>query len=488
MSASIDSSSSMNLEQELAQKTSELEAQRYERESQMTDITLKVIAERVESKANDILQAMSEKGAKQQAVREIVIREGVRAADGLLWCPEYVEKLGSEQHVRVYTGSHWEDIEPQQWKDFVGRCAEQCGLPESQRMDHRFMSQLTEGLAYNLAKSRKQRITDGEVWLNLRNGTLVVKRDGTAMLRQHTKDDLFTYTLGYAYDSQAECHLWHEFLDRVLPEQASQQVLREFIDYCLMDDHRLEKMLLLYGGGLNGKSVTLEIIESLLGPMNVSYLSLSDLTTDEVKRAGIEGKKLNISHESGKDVNPNVLKQLTSGERVLIKHLYVDPRETNNYGKFIAAFNQLPKAENTFGFFRRLIILPYEVTIPKEEIDRQLTTKLKAEISGILNWVLEALPELMVRGEFTVSEKCEKALDQYRLQSDNVRLFFNECCEPSEYTSEASEVYKAYKSYCLDSSLKAVGKQKFYERLESLAGQPEMYGNLKRFKIKVNAE
>ena len=115
----LDLNSSMNLEQELAQKVSELDSQRRERESQMTDITLKVIAERVESKANDILQAMSEKGAKQQAVREIVIREGIRAADGLLWCPEYVEKLGSEQHVRVYTGSHWEDIEPQQWKDFV---------------------------------------------------------------------------------------------------------------------------------------------------------------------------------------------------------------------------------------------------------------------------------------------------------------------------------------------------------------------------------
>ena len=71
----------------------------------------------------------------------------------------------------------------------------------------------------------------------------------------------------------------------------------------------------------------------------------------------------------------------------------------------------------------------------------------------------------MKRGEFTVSPKCEEALDLYRLQSDNVRLFYNECCEPSDYSTEATEVYKAYKGYCLDSSLKAVGKQRFYERL-----------------------
>lgn len=477
-----------SLEQELTQKVSELERQRSERERDIVEITLNGIADRVVSKEQDILQVMSERGAKQQAVREIAMREVVRAADKQLWCPEYVEKLNSEQRVRVFTGGHWEGIEPQQWKDFVGLCAERCGVPDSLCMDHKFMNQLIEGVAYNLSECRKQKIPDGEVWLNLRNGTLVVKSDGTWELHDHRKEDLFTYTLSYCFDPQAQRELWQKFLDRVLPEKESQQVLREFIDYCLMKDHRLEKMLLLYGGGLNGKSVTLEIIECLLGSMNVSYLSLSDLTGDEVKRAGIEGKKLNISHESGKDVNPNVLKQLTSGERVLIKHLYVDPRETNDYGKFIAAFNQLPRAENTFGFFRRLIVLPYEVTIPKEEIDRQLTSKLKTEISGILNWVLEALPELMKRGEFTVSEKCEKALDMYRLQSDNVRLFFNELCEPSDYTMEASEIYKAYKNYCMDSSLKAVGKQKFYERLESLVGAPEMYGNLKRFKIKVNTE
>lgn len=477
--------SSMNLEQELTRKVSELVMQLEERKETLVEITLQAIAKDVSSKEADILRAMSDKGAKQQAVRETVISETVRVADGQLWCPAYVEKFGSEQRVKVFTGSHWQDIDPQQWKDFVSECAEHCGVPVSLCMNHTFMNQLTEGMAYNLAKSRKQRIPHDEEWLNLSNGTLVVKTDGTIELRSHRKEDLFTYALDYPYDPQALCPLWHKFLDRVLPEPESQQVLREYIGYCLMKGHQMEKMLLLYGDGLNGKSVTLEIIESLLGSMNVSYLSLSDLTNDDVKRAGIEGKKLNISHESGKDVNPNVLKQLTSGERVLIKHLYVDPRETNDYGKFIAAFNQLPKAENTFGFFRRLIILPYEVTIPKEEIDRQLPQKLKAEICGVLNWVLEALPGLMSRHEFTVSQKCEMALDRYRLQSDSVRLFVNEQCEPSDFTTKGSELSNAYRNFCLASGLKPLGKQRFYERLETLGCQREMSGKVPYFKLRI---
>ena len=308
------------------------------------------------------------------------------------------------------------------------------------------------------------------------------------LMKKHDKDDVFTYTLSYAYDAQAECPLWHRFLDRVLPEADAQLLLEEFMGYCLMPHHLLEKLLLLYGEGLNGKSVTLELIEALLGSRNVSYLSLSDLTNDDVKRADIEGKMLNISHESGKDVNPNVLKQLTSGERVTVKRLYRDPRETNNYGKFITAFNILPRAENSFGFFRRLLILPYKVTIPREEIDRQLASKLKQELSGILNWVLATLPALMMRGEFSPSESCEKALEMYRLQSDNVRLFINESCEPSDFTTKAIVLYNAYRNYCVMSSLKPCGKQKFYERLESLGYQMTSYAHINYFNLKIIEE
>jgi putative DNA primase/helicase len=376
-------------------------------------------------------------------------------------------------------------MESQQWMDFVVVCAMKCGIPESLLINHNFMNQLIEGMAFQLAKYRRQVIPEGEVWLNVRNGTLVIRSDGSVIPHEHSKDDLFFYCLNYSHDPQAECPQWDNFINRVLPAPDAQQLLGEYIGYILMPDHRLEKMLLLYGEGLNGKSVTLEVVESLLGSSNVSYLSLSDLSNDDVKRACIENKKLNVSHESGKDVNPNVLKQMTSGEPVLIRNLYRDPRMINNYGKLIAAFNILPRAENTLGFFRRLLILHYQVTIPREEIDRQLAAKLKGELSGILNWVLKTLPALMTRNGFSPSESCERALEQYRLQSDNVKLFLNEMCEPSEYSMLAKDIFDAYRSYCLSSSLKPLGKTRFYDRLESLGYPCEKYGNLRRFKLKV---
>lgn len=327
-----DLNGSMNLEQELARKAGELEAMRRVRELQLVDLTLRRIADGVVSKEADIQTLMdATKGKCQVSLQEIVVREVKRSADGLLWCREYIERLKSDQLMHVFTGTHWQTVEPQQWKDFVVLCANRCGVPEQMLMNPVFMKALFEGLSFNLAEYRKQMVPDGEVWLNVSNGTLVIKSDGSVTLREHDKADLFFYCLSYCYDSEAECPLWQAFLDRVLPHADAQLLLAEFIGYCLMPGHELEKMLLLYGEGLNGKSVTLEIIESLLGSVNVSYLSLADLTNDDVKRAGIEGKMLNISHESGKDVNPNVLKQLTSGERVLCTAILVRQTTTASW-------------------------------------------------------------------------------------------------------------------------------------------------------------
>ncbi len=474
------------LEQELVTKTGELESQRKARETQMTDITLARITEQVVSQEADIMAMMAKSKSWQTGLREITVREIVRAADGLLWCPHYTERARSDQHVTVFTGSHWEPVEPQLFKDFVKKCAGRIGMQESQLMNPSFMNALYETTAFNVAQYRTQQVPDDEVWLNLRNGTLVLKKDGNVALHDHCKEDLFRYTIGYDYDGEATCPLWQSFLDGVLPEKESQMVLGEFIGYCLMKSHKHEKMLWLFGPGGNGKSVTLEIIEALLGAENISSLNLSDLTNDDVKRAGIEGKMLNISHESGKDVNASVLKQLSSGERVLIKRLYYDPRETRDYGKFMAAFNILPLAENTAGYMRRLIILPYDVTITQERIDKQLVDKLKCELSGILNWVLEGALRLMKNDCFTESPKCEDALQRYRTNSDSVSLFVNEMCDKSEILMKGNLIYTEYKSYCMASSLNSLGKQNFFTRLEALGYERHIQGKLPHYYLTVS--
>ena len=478
---------SMNLEQELAGKASELECQRQERKEALVEITLGVIADGVESQASKIesMARATDKPLPPQALRLIVINEITRAAEDRLWCDHYSERAKSAQQVNAYVGTHWEHIDSQLWMDFIDQCAERCGLSESLLKTPSFMNALYEGVAFNLKKHRRKVRRSDEVLLNFPNGTLVVKRDGSVELREHRSNDLFFYCLSYSYDPKAEYERWQRFLDRVLPEQQAQLLFAEYLGYCLMNDHRFEKLLWLYGPGQNGKSTALTVIEWLFGTENISYLSLENLTNDEKKLALFEHKLLNISSETGRDINASVMKQIASGETLTVEQKYMNPRQITDYGKVITATNQMPKSENTFAFFRRFIILPFEQVITEDEKDVHLAEKLKEELPGILNWIIKALVDLMNSESFTTCESSERALEQYKLEADNVMLFLKEMLVSSETPTLGEDLFKAYKEFCDASGLHFLGRNKFYKRLDALVHCRVYDDEVTYFKLKL---
>lgn len=475
-----------SFDDELNAKSIELEKQRKERQEQSVELTLKCILERVQSRQSDIMYIIAERKHPEKDLRNLLWNEIKRAADGNLLCTVYRERRKSEQRVIAYTGCCWEKIEQQKWQHFVNCCAEKCGAPENFSKDPDFMEKTWRHTAFSVFEPRKQKVHEGEVRLNMQNGTLVVRRDGTPPeLCPHRREDMFFYVLPYSYNPMAECLEWHGYLDRVLPETEAQTVLAEFIAYTLAKTHILNKMMWMVGPGANGKSVALEIIEALLGKSNVSNLSLSDLTMAPEKRVGMEGKLLNISTETGSSVRADVAKLLTAGEPVTIRHLYEDAFTTRDYGQFMAAFNEYPRPEITVAFKRRLIVLPFDVIIPDEEQDKELTQKLLKELSGILNWVIQAMPGLLERKAFTESQVCQQALDQYFMQSDSVRMFYLEMCEKQEYTVRGEELFKAYKTYCYESNYTALGKGKFFKRLDQHTHTREDKGHIAYFHLKL---
>lgn len=474
------------LEQELARKGNVLDAQRHEREHQLLALILIRVCDGIMPKEAEIETLMSAtKGHCQKEIMQMVEKEVIRSSDNSLWCTDYNLRPNGEQVIYCYTGTYWKAVEPALWKDFVGRCATQCGVPESLLMDSSFMKKLYDGMAYNIFKYRQPMTRDDEVWLNMPNFTLEVKADGSVTPREHRREDLFYYCLPYPYDPQSGCPLWHEFLDRVLPDPQAQLLLAEFIGYSMMRSHCFEKMLWLVGPGQNGKSTVLEVVESLLGSENVSNLSLDLLTNDPIMRSAFEHKLVNSASETGDKINASVMKRICSGEAVTVEQKYVNPHETTSYGKVIMATNEFPRPESTGAFFRRILILPFEVTIPDEEKDIHLADKLKGELPGILNWVLSALPGLMTRGEFTSCESSEKALEEYKLESDNVRLFLSEMLEPSKTSTHGQELFNAYVAYCKAAQQYPLGRTKFYKRLDNLTHAGEKIRKVMYFKLKL---
>jgi putative DNA primase/helicase len=78
--------------------------------------------------------------------------------------------------------------------------------------------------------------------------------------------------------------------------------------------------------------------------------------------------------------------------------------------------NELPKTNDTSnGYFRRFLIAPFPVEIPKNKIDPKLASKIiSSELPGIMNWVLQGRERLLKQNAFTESRVMANALDDYK--------------------------------------------------------------------------
>ena len=110
------------------------------------------------------------------------------------------------------------------------------------------------------------------------------------------------------------------------------------------------------------------------------------------------------------------LKQLVSGEPVGARLPFGNPFNLIHYAKLIFNCNSLPKdVEHTNAYFRRFLIIPFKVTIPEEEQDKELAKKIiKDELSGIFNWILEGLNRLLIQKNFSHSDSIDSQLEEYK--------------------------------------------------------------------------
>jgi putative DNA primase/helicase len=146
--------------------------------------------------------------------------------------------------------------------------------------------------------------------------------------------------------------------------------------------------------------------------------------------------------------------------------------------------NELPRdVEQTNAFFRRFLIVPFDVTIPESEQDRELPSKIIAnELSGVFNWVLAGLERLLNQKRFSDCEAARFAGENYRLQSDSVKLFLDETGyqKSSDAQTLIKELFVEYRSFCIEDGHLPVGKTNFIKRLQSsgVLVERKMIGNV----------
>jgi putative DNA primase/helicase len=388
------------------------------------------------------------------------------------------------EFIYLFNSEYWENVSDEVFKDFLGDVALKMGVDKFDAKHHLFKDELYKQFIAD-AGLKEIKPTNGTTLINLKNGTFEITPK-KQFLRAFKKSDFLTYQLPFAYDREATAPQFKKFLDEVLPEPELQNILAEYLGYIFVKNSvlKLEKVLLLFGTGANGKSVLFEVLMALLGSQNVANYSLQSLTAENGNsRAMLVNKLLNYASEINGKLESNIFKLLISGEPVEARLLYKNTQIISDYARFMFNCNELPKeVENTNAFFRRFIILPFRVTIPPNKQDKELSQRIiETELSGVFNWVLNGLSQLLKNKDFSQSNIVQNEVLQYQKESDSVMMFLEDENYQSsvEYDRPLKDVFAEYKTYCLDSGYRLCSNRTFSSRLRKngFTVERKSYGN-----------
>ncbi len=313
---------------------------------------------------------------------------------------------------------------------------------------------------------------DSDPWLlNVQNGTLNLR---TFELQPHRREDLIMKLVPANYDPQAQCPLWLSFLDRVMGgSQSLTSYLQRVVGYTITGDTREQVLFMLYGTGANGKSTFLETLKALFG----DYGQQADFSTflhsdqDRVRNdiARLLGKRFvaAIEADAGRRLAEVLVKQLTGGDTVTARFLYREYFEFKPTFKIFLAANAKPTIRGQdHGIWRRIRLIPFTVTIPEQEQDRGLPTKLQAELPGILAWAVAGCKAWQRHG-LDDPQEVLSATQSYREEMDILGGFIDECCVVDR-TAQATtkSLYAEYLKWCEENAERPITKNTFGTRLK----------------------
>jgi len=251
--------------------------------------------------------------------------------------------------------------------------------------------------------------------------------------------------------------------------------VQQWCGYLLRPDQSLQKFLLAVGDGANGKGVVFKVIERLIGSENCSHVPLVQFGKDFALVEAL-GKVANITSESSGMVEleaENQLKAFTGADiDMTFTRKYKTPITCKPKTKVMISTNALPRFhDKTDGTWRRIVLVPFKVTIPPERQIPGLADQIaESELPGILNWAIEGLRALNERGRFMEPSEYGAMIEDYKRDCDPARAFLleNYAWSPNANGIGCTDLYDQYKKHCDRNGYRAIGERAFGKEVAKL--------------------
>lgn len=272
-----------------------------------------------------------------------------------------------------------------------------------------------------------------------------------------------------------DCPIWLQFIKTITNDSPEVSFyLQRSMGYCLTGVTTEQALFFFYGTGGNGKGVFINTVRAVLK----DYATVTSPETFTVNKnprhptelAALRGARMVTAQETESTDRwaESRIKALTGGDPISARFIAKDPFEFIPQFKLVIAGNHKPALRTVdAAISRRMNLVPFTVSIPKEEQDPELSEKLKPEHPAILRWMINGCIDWQEGGLQPPAIVREATID-YLGAEDAFGQWLDECCVRSSGSWTASgDLFQSLKKFMEDNGERAISAKRLAQELES---------------------
>lgn len=276
-----------------------------------------------------------------------------------------------------------------------------------------------------------------------------------------------------------------EFLHEIV-KPSDVPTLYRLIAHTLYKEYIGEKAAILIGGGQNGKSVFLDVIERFIGEWNVTHRELQDFDDDGFAANNLEGKLANLATEIGEQTlkDTTTFKKLTGRDTFDARVKFEKPVTFENFASLMFATNEMPVfGQDNHAIWRRWVYVDFPHTfdaedpaakdpVPKQQLMDELTSDEQFEALLVrCQHEIQRWHEATGEQFFADAMSPEKVREKMKKAAEPIYNFATTCLQPADDDDmfvQKSVVRACYRAYADEEDLPTVAENTFGERLLSI--------------------
>ena len=268
----------------------------------------------------------------------------------------------------------------------------------------------------------------------------------------------------------------HDICDRPNKEEVEEIIgfMQMVFGEALSGQQNKDHITFLWGNGSNGKSTFIKTVLSVMGDYGKQVSSSllmqnpnSSSQSTEFSLSALLGVRGVFMSETpqGKQLDENLLKQMTSGERISAQRKFGNQFEFDPTFSLFMSTNNKPVIRATdYGTWRRIFLIPFLNKFTDANKDNHMPEKLQKEAPKILGWLIQGCVKLYRDHKGIIPKpKCvEEALADYRNEMDVIAAFVaDRCVDFPQYKTSAVELYREYKDWAKTNNEYLMSETKF---------------------------